>query len=85
MGQKYSGTSRVLVLGRTASYPIVLILNTKVVQSSTILLLYSYADSPSLEASFTIRALYIVLGTRLSSAKYPRRASLLFLVIPYRR
>ena len=73
-----------LSLGK-AGQPIVLVLSTKVVQFSAILLLYSYIGSPLLGISSIIRALYIVLGTRLSSTKYPYRASLLLLAVPYRR
>ena len=81
-----SGAKRTFFLGLSeASQPIILVLSTRVVQSFTILLLRSYIGSPLLETSSTIRALYIVLGTRLSSAKYLYRASLLLLVIPYRR
>jgi hypothetical protein len=68
-----------------AGWPIVLVLSTRVVQSSTVLLLCSYIGSLLLGTSFTIRALYIVLGTRLSSTKYPYRASLLLLAIPHRK
>jgi hypothetical protein len=49
------------------------------------LLLCSYIGSPLLGTSSTVKALYIVLGTRLSSAEYLYRASLLLLVIPHRR
>ena len=81
-----SGAKRTFFLGLgRASQPIVLVLSARVVQSSTILFLYSYIGSPLLGTSSTIRALYIVLGTRLSSTKYLYRASLLPLVIPYRR
>ena len=81
-----SGAKRTFFLSLgEASQPIILVLSARVVRSSTILLLYSYIGSPLLGTSSTIRALYIVLGTRLSSAKYPRRASLLPSVIPYRR
>ena len=81
-----SGAKRTFFLGLgEASQPIILVLSARVVRSSTILLLYSYISSPLLGTSSTIRALYIVLGTRLSSAKYLYRASLLLLVIPYKR
>ena len=81
-----SGAKRTFFLGLgKASQPIILVLSARVVRSSTILLLCSYISSPLLGTSSTIRALYIVLGTRLSSAEYPRGASLLLLVIPYRR
>ena len=81
-----SGTKQTSFLSfNKASQPVILVLGTRVVQSSIILLFYSYTDSPSLEISFTVGALYIVLGTRLNSAKYLYRASLLLLVIPYGR
>ena len=68
-----------------AGQPVILVLSAKVVQFSAVLLLYSYIGSPLLGTSSIVRALYIVLGTRLSSAKYPHRASLLLSAIPYRR
>jgi hypothetical protein len=68
-----------------AGWPIVLVLSAKVVQSSTVLLFCSCIGSPSSKMSFTIRALYIVLGTRLSSTEYLYEASLLPSVIPYGR
>ena len=90
LGQRWtlssSGIKQTFFLGfGEASQPIILVLSARVVQSSAVLLLYSYISSPLLGTSSTIRALYIVLGTRLSSAKYLYRASLLLLVTPYRR
>ena len=81
-----SGAKRTFFLSLSeASQPIILVLSARVVRSSTILLLYSYIGSPLLGTSSTIRALYIVLGTRLRSTEYLRGASLLPLVIPYGR
>ena len=65
--------------------PIILVLSTEVVQSSTILLLCSCIGSLLSGIFSTVGALYIILNTRLSSTKYLYRASLLLLAIPYRR
>ena len=66
-----------------AGWPIILVLSTRVVQSFTVLLLYSYIGSLLLKTSSTVRALYVVLGIRLSSTKYLYRVSLLLLAIPH--
>ena len=68
-----------------AGQPVILVLSTGVVQSFTVLLLCSYIDSLSLEISSTVKALYVILNTRLSSTKYLRGASLLLLTIFYGR
>jgi hypothetical protein len=68
-----------------AGWPVVLVLSTKVVQSSTVLLLCSYMGSLLLGISSIIKALYIVLGTRLSSTEYLYRVSLLPSAIPHKR
>ena len=73
-----------LSLGK-ASQLVVSVLSARVVQFFTISLLCSCTGSPLLGTSSTIKALYVVLGTRLSSTKYPYRASLLLLAIPHRR
>ena len=81
-----SGVKQIFFLSLSkASQSVILVLSARVVQSSAILLLYSYIGSPLLGTLSTIRALYIVLGTRLSSTKYLYRASLLPSAIPYGR
>ena len=68
-----------------AGQPVVLVLSTRVVQSFTILLLYSCMGFFLLGTFFTVKALYVVLGIRLSSTEYLYRASLLLLAIPHGR
>ena len=68
-----------------AGWPVVLVLNIKIIQSFIILLLCSCTSFFLLGMSFTVRVLYIILGIKFDGAEYPCGVSLLLLNIPHRR